>query len=259
MYSRIDHQDPRTPDVSAATVASIQTVFQRSRLGHNDWRSRQLEGRIDARNVWRNSARGSVDIFKERRAPSATKLNIHLLVDGSGSMSGGLSIKAQDLVATLTEAFKFLPTVRLTCWQHNANTGQVNLTKVYERGTVNRINKMHRNTGGGNADGFALLAVGQRALKNRRIDERTMVIVISDGRPSVHGTNNTNYHLAGHSKTVAGDLRQQGVTVLSVAVEGGSQADMYGTENVISFTGSDKDAWSDLARDFAQKFGAALR
>jgi len=58
----------REPEVNAAVVASIQTVFNRSRLSRAGWQSRLPEGRIDGRQVWRTDANGATDIFRERHA-----------------------------------------------------------------------------------------------------------------------------------------------------------------------------------------------
>ena len=78
------HYQEREPYINAATAAGIQTVFNRTRLSHQTWESRQLTGRLDGRQAWRNDARGSIDIFRERKQPSPTRLDVHILVDSSG-------------------------------------------------------------------------------------------------------------------------------------------------------------------------------
>lgn len=250
----------REPYVDGPTVASIQTIFQRSRLSRQSWSPRQLQGRLDSRHAWRNDARGSVDIFKERYSPSVTKLNVWLLVDASGSMAGSRACRAQDVVATLIEAYKWQPTIRLHVWQHNANEN-VSMYRVYEPGTGNKVEQMLKNIAGGNADGFALQWVGDKARKARRPDERDLVIVISDGQPSVHGKDATKNDLSVFSSTVSARLRSKGVEVMSVAIAGdrGANAAMYGPESVVRFRESEPTAWSDLARDFASIFGRILR
>lgn len=255
----------RKPFVSAALVASIQTTFQRSRLSHQGWRSRQLEGRCDGRTVWRNDARGSVDLFRERKNPAVTKLNVWLLVDASGSMKGGRACRAQDFAATMVEAFKRMPTVKLHVWQHSAFvTGrhtEAKLFRVAAPGVANKLDRMLINVGGGNADGFALKHLGQMALRAQRPDEHTVIIVVSDGAPTEEGTGATNHDLVAFSAAVSDELRIKGVSVLSVAIAGdsGLNAQMYGEANTMPFIRNSPTAWADLARRFATVFGQAVR
>jgi cobalamin biosynthesis protein CobT len=247
-----------------ATVASVQTIFQRSKLSRQGWQSRLLEGRLDSRHAWRNDARGVVDIFKDRRAPSTTKVNVWLLNDASGSMRGAKAEYSQDCTATLVEAFKRISTVRLHVWQHKAMTYEgVDMIRIYERGKVDKVTQMTDNVDGGNADGFALQWIGEQALKMARADEKTIIIVISDGLPSVEGKNATNHDLISFNNIVASDLRLKGASVLCVAIEGGDlqghARSMYGPENVIPFQPGYERAWSDLARGLGDLFGKELR
>jgi len=246
----------REPYIDPATVAAVQTVFNRTRLGHERWEGRQLQGRIDPRFLWRNDARGQVDIFKERRLPSPTKLDVHLLVDASGSMMGPRACRAQDMAATLVDAFKRIPTVRVHVWQHHAVGAMTEIFRLYEPGmSPADLGRMTNNSAGGNADGFALEAVGMRAAQALRPDTKSMVIVISDGLPSVKGRNATG-DIYDHSTLVASTLRKKGVEVLAVAIAGSPVAHqrMYGSDRVVLFEGD----WSHLSRDFAALFGSAL-
>jgi cobalamin biosynthesis protein CobT len=245
----------REPFVNPVAVAAIQTVFNRTRLSHQTWASRQDYGRLDARHAWRSDAKGSTDIFRERRMPSPTKLNVHLLVDASGSMMGQRACRAQDMAGTIVKAFERIPTVHMAVWQHNASGYESTLYRVLEPGTPNKLNEMLENVGGGNADGFALQFVGERAAKAAKSDERTLVIVISDGLPSVAGFG-ARAPILDHSALVANTLRTKGVHVMSVAIAGDDAAHkyMYGDDNVVNFTGD----WNALARDFAAIFGKAL-
>lgn len=251
----------REPYIDGATVASIQTIFARSRLSHQGWRSRQLDGRLDSRAVWRNDARGHVDIFRERRAPSVTKADVWLLIDASGSMSGEKATRAQDVVGTLVEAFKRQPTVRLHVYMHNAIDANVRLYRVYEPGRTPKIDRMLLKVASGNADGFALQAVGDRAVRALRPDTSSIVIMVSDGLPSVHGLGAINREITQHSALVAQTLRDKGVQVMAVAIDGTNDAHrtMYGEKNVVPFDLRSPRRWADLARDFAAIFGRLLK
>ena len=247
----------REPYIDGATVASIQTVFNRLRLSHQNWESRQLHGRLDSRTVWRNDARGQVDIFKERRLPSPTKVDVHILVDSSGSMHGERICRAQDMAATLVEAFKRIPTVSLHVWQHNAMGAVTNVYKVYFPGSGPKgLTEMLMHIGGGNADGFALDAIGQRGLSAKRPDTKTLVIVVSDGLPSVAGHGATG-DILDHSTLVTQELNRKGVQVMAVAIAGDKRAHerMYGKDNTVAFTGD----WAKLARDFGGVFAKVIK
>lgn len=252
----------RQPVVNPAIVAAIQTTFNRSRMSRQSWQSRLLEGRVDARQVYRNDAKGALDIFREKHAPSVTKVNLWVIIDSSGSMNGAKITRAQDMAGTLAKAFERIPQVRLQVWQHNASTYEAaSLFRVYAPG-VNKLSQMLRNVGGGNADGFALQAIGDLALRAQRPDERTIVWMISDGLPSVSGKGATNHDIVAHSTVVATTLRSKGVTVLATAIEGFNQdfVRMYDPLWIMEFKTSipaDK-AWIELAQQIGKVVGRAL-
>lgn len=245
----------REPFIDVTAVAAIHTAFNRSRLSHQAWASRQDYGRLDSRHAWRSDAKGASDIFKERRMPSPTKVNVHVLVDASGSMMGERACRAQDTAGTLVKAFERIPTVRVHIWQHNAYSTQANIFRVAAPGIPSKMADMLDNIGGGNADGFALRWVGEQAMRSQRPDEKTLVIVVSDGLPSVSGLG-ARGKIIDHSVLVADTLRKKGCHVMSVAIAGDDEAHkyMYGEGNVVTFTGD----WTRLGRDFATIFGKVL-
>jgi cobalamin biosynthesis protein CobT len=251
----LSYQD-RKPYINAATAAGIQTVFNRTRLSHQGWEARQLAGRLDGRQAWRNDARGSIDIFRDRRLPSPTKLDVHILVDSSGSMHGDRICRAQDMAGTLVDAFKRIPTVRVHVYQHYATHGVTTIHRVYEPGdSLDGLTKMLHNIAGGNADGFALEAVGLRAAQQKRPDTKSLVIMVSDGLPSVAGVGATG-DILDHSTIVTQMLKRKGVDVMAVAIAGDKRAHerMYGEGSSVLFTGD----WNQLNREFGAVFGKAL-
>ena len=248
--------EDRKPYINAATAAGIQTVFNRTRLSHQTWEARQMSGRLDGRQAWRNDARGSIDIFRDRRLPSPTRLDVHILVDSSGSMSGDRICRAQDMAGTLVDAFKRIPTVRVHVYQHHANTGVTNIFRVYEPGdSLDGLNKMLHHIAGGNADGFALEAVGLRADSMKRSDTKSLVIMVSDGLPSVTGVGATG-DILDHSTLVTQNLKRKGVDVMAVAIAGDMRAHerMYGKGSSVLFNGD----WNELNRSFGAVFGKVL-
>jgi len=254
--NEVVHYESRKPYINAATAAGIQTVFNRTRLSHQTWESRQLAGRLDGRSAWRNDARGSIDIFRDRRLPSPTKLDVHILVDSSGSMMGGRICRAQDMAATLVDAFKRIPTIRVHVYQHHAVSGVTNVFRVYEPGdSLEGLTQMPMMIAGGNADGFALEAVGLRAAQQKRPDTKSLVIMVSDGLPSVNGVG-ASAPILDHSVMVTQNLARKGVQVMAVAIAGDKSAHeyMYGKDASVLFTGD----WNELNRNFAGVFGKVL-
>jgi nitric oxide reductase activation protein len=98
---------------------------------------------------------------------------------------------------------------------------------------------------GGNRDGLAIAAVGSIARDQRARNERTILVVLSDGAPCESE--------AFVADCVAG-ARKAGTAVLSVAVEQGLteiQDAMYGRESVVVWHGD----WNRLATDLADSLG----
>jgi len=100
------------------------------------------------------------------------------------------------------------------------------------------------------------------ALRAGRPDERTIVWMISDGLPSVQGTNATRYDLAQHSTIVCATLRSRGLTIIATAIEGFNAAfvQMYSPEWIMQFKTSvpAQQAWIDLGQQIGSIVGRAL-
>jgi hypothetical protein len=216
--------DTYQPVVDTGTVAAVRLAFQRQRSAGRNWKTRQHTGRVDGRSVWRNDARCDRDIFRDRTATGAIKVNVHILVDASGSMTSEADpndpdvvqaradkksiwmlppevqarIKtrvqaATDVTATLVEAFRTQQDVRLSVWMHNTwthdNTNNVpadlSLIEVIKSGKgKENIPYMPLMAGGGNGDGYAIKHVVDRLARETRPDEVPLLIVVSDGLPS---------------------------------------------------------------------------
>lgn len=279
-----------TPVVNGSVVAAVRIAFQRSRTSPRNWLTRQHAGRLDQRNVWRNEARGDKDIFRERLAPGASKVNVHILVDGSSSMTVHDSpedklrdqsrIKhAADITATLCDAFRTQPTVRFNVWFHNSNGDDRNSLNVYPVVTNGKgresIGKMVDHVASGNGDGYILRWIGEKLRREHRHNEIDLVIVVSDGLPSWVANSygegafafgakyeNDPETLALGRNAVAlmynevEKLRDMGIQVLSVAIcPNSNQAEMFGESNVIPFDGKD---WNKLAVSFGSALGRTL-
>jgi hypothetical protein len=268
------------PVVHASVVSAVRTAFARSRTSPSTWKHRQNEGRVDPRSVWRQEATNRTDIFRDRTAPGATKVNVHILVDGSGSMSskdqkdldGNVTSRinaAMDVTATLADAFRRQPQVRLNVWLHNTVGEQGGEVAVFPiitegRGREN-VAYMGMAVGGGNGDGYAIKWVGDKVRRGHRKGEVDLLIVVSDGLPSylspavydhwdpVTGTyRNSGVALVFNAVQ---ELRDQHTSVLSVAIAPNpNQEEMFGEDGVVPFTGD----WGELAVNIGSLLGRTL-
>jgi len=271
------------PTVHAAVVAAVRTAFVRSRTSPRVWAHRLDEGRLDPRNVWRQQATARTDIFRDRTAPGATKVNVHILVDGSGSMTSGDQHnedgssasrieKAIDIAATLTDAFRGQPTVRLSVWMHNTMSqfGEVAMWPIVTNGQGRQnIGFMAGAVGGGNGDGYAIKWVGEKVRRTHRKGEVDLLIVVSDGLPSWLSSGRDIGRYDYTTGTYTGDgnngvklvynavqeLRDRGVRTLSIAITpNNNQVEMYGEDGTIPFTGD----WAELAVNIGKALGDTL-
>lgn len=272
------------PKVDKAVVSAVRTAFQRSLTSPRNWLAHQSAGRIDTRNVWRNAATGDRAIFRERLAPGASKVNVHILVDGSHSMdsrddkssSTSRIQHAADITATLCDAFRAQATVRFNVWLHNSHGEKLNVYPVVTNGQGReRIGRMVERTNGGNGDGYILHWMGEKLRRTHRHGEVDLVIVVSDGLPSWVWSQHTHEgtfqaHMDGAESPLTlkrrnavalmfnevESLRDAGVQVLSVAIAPNpNQVEMFGEAGVIPFTGD----WNALAVSFGSALGRTLR
>lgn len=278
-----------TPVIDPGTVSAVRTAFQRARSGNRNWKAHQQVGRLDARQVWRSDASRDRDIFRDRVAPSATKVNCYVLVDGSGSMTypvepiEGIAAwnqpkhlkrkiqAATDVAATMEHAFRTITNVRLNVWLHNIEIdqreGDINMVEVIKNGKGREyLGRMPELAGNGNGDGYAIKFLTDRMVKDTRPDEVALLIVISDGLPSYIAPS-AGIFSDGKAATAKEDLvfqvvnaaRDRGVRVLSVAVEPiPAQVTMYGKDNVLPFDSKNPNAWRDLAINFGTALGDTL-
>jgi hypothetical protein len=275
-----------SPHVNGAVVSAVRTAFQRARTSPRYWQSRRVQGRLDPRTAWRStSGVDQTDVFKERLAPGATKVNVHILVDGSGSMNSNdqfrngdktdiqdgnrttRSVAAADICATLVDAFRTQPTVRMNVWLHNTgslNGGDIAVFPIVTNGKGREvIGWMPTLTGGGNGDGFAIEWVARKMKRDHRRGEQDLLIVISDGLPSwlpyngTMGYSDPRYGNAVlHTANIVREARERDIRVMAVAIEPNPNfTEMYGDDgDVIPFDGD----WNKLAVAFGGRLGITL-
>jgi hypothetical protein len=218
-------------------------------------------------------------VFKRKVGHSTTRVRVSVLIDDSGSMSGGsiayishpsdpktkvgVSRKMAAAVfgATIAEALGRVPTVDLDVFQHAAGSGRMTIKWRWSKGTpvaVFNAAAAERIGGGGNADGHALYAITTRMAREIKRDERGVIMVVSDGLPSQYSADAT---VVGPTRNAGGALidavayaRKAGFEVIAVAIDGSDQSAYYGTNGVIRFDGD----WNALGSALAKHIGNAL-
>jgi Mg-chelatase subunit ChlD len=262
------------PDmVSPTAVASLRKAFTLAKTSHDNWRSFKREGRLDPRQGPR-ADRGAQDIFKRRTGQSTTRVKCAVLIDASGSMQGGwgnarIEIPGQPGVtmevtrataaavfgATIGKALGSVPTVDLDIFQHAANGNGMTIKWRWSRGTpLAAFNESVHGIGpSGNADGHALFAIAAKMKREMKRGERAVILVVSDGLPSVTSPDSSNTTAEALVDAVA-FARKHGITVLEVAIDGGDHSAYYG-DGTIPF----KDGnWTALGNTLAKHLGKAL-
>jgi hypothetical protein len=259
--------------VQPQAVAAIRKAFTLAKTSRASWLGAQREGRMDPRSMMR-AARSDQDVFRRKTGHSTTQVRCAILIDDSGSMSRGDSIIPHPLnptkrlqvsrrmgaavfAGTVATALGTIPTVTLDVYQHAASGGRMNIKWRWHRGTpVGVFNEQAQGyngaQGGGNADGHAVHAITQHLLQTIRRGERGVIMVVSDGLPSVYAPGGTGE--AGQALIDAVvEARKHGIVVLGVAIDGSDQKVYYG-DGLLQWTGD----WSAMGKSLATVLGKAL-
>lgn len=256
--------------VLPTAVAAMRKAFTQAKTSRDSWVTAKREGRIDFRRA-PAASRGAQDIFKRKTGSSTTHVKVSVLIDASGSMSAhdaqiahpdavGRKVSVQRRIAasvfgaTIAEALGRVPTVHLDVFQHSAGGGRMIIKWRWSRGTPVAVfnEAVYGIGGGGNADGHALYAITTKMQREIKRGERGVILVVSDGLPSVYGHGGNSE--AGQALVDAvAFARKQGYTVLAVAIDGSDQSAYYG-DGVIPFTGD----WNALGSALAKHIGKAL-
>jgi hypothetical protein len=258
--------------VIPTAVAAIRKAFTLAKTSRDAWQTAKREGRIDFRQAPRAS-RGAQDIFKRKTGQSTTRVKVSVLIDASGSMHGRntgsiqhpydpaqkvqttAAMAAAVFGATIAEAIGRVPTVNLDVFQHSAGHGQLFLKWRWSKGTPAGVfnEALYSIGGGGNADGHALYAVTERMRKGLRRGERGIILMVSDGLPSIYASGGAGNAGSALTDAVA-YARKAGFEVIAVAIDGSDQSAYYGEKGVIRFDGN----WNTLGSALARHIGAAM-
>jgi hypothetical protein len=241
------------PNTSPEVQAALRAAFTSRRTSHDN-RTVARSGRVSGHRVYRVAA-GFDTVFTRREALSPDRLDLHLLVDASGSMAARawnewdaprLVEVAGTLTANIAEALQRVPGIRVHIWAHNYSWNGTALWDVYDGRRGDKINRVRAiDASGGNNDASAIRALGEVIRRERSPRERSVMVVLSDGAP-----NEDESWVRGAVESV----RKDGIGVISVAIDGGlteTQNECYLPEYVVPWEGD----WDLLGRKMAKIMG----
>jgi hypothetical protein len=253
------------PDANAAAALSA-AINSARRTGRGEPVVAQRSGVLDRQRLSR-VATGDRRVFTRPLAPGPQRVRVTILVDASSSMCDPIDSPVENpigwansprryrvalqLMRDLADATTRLPWVRasmlgFTTAQTYTSGDACTIYPLWETGQpstdVNAYASIPMN---GTEEGYALAIAGDLLKESLRKDEQPLIIIISDGSPSERR----------HVTSVVQTLKAQGIPVCSVALtKSAAQQVMYGTDNVVQWTGSSRA----LARGIAAFIGRVL-
>lgn len=184
-FSKNHFMSTKLPTKLALEGKKVERLMEKILKKRNSHRRNHLnKGRINTRQLWSTHV-GNKDIFYKEKKKEIKKTVGYLLIDGSGSMSGGKQKTAVEAASILEKGLKNLIPLKIT--QFTTSSGTVHkIIKGFDQNIKNvdfvwQLQDKITPTGG-NADGHSIRVATQELL-NRPENERILTI-ISDGLPS---------------------------------------------------------------------------
>lgn len=208
-------------------IAAFSRIFSVRQSQVDFYQNELTQGRLNRRAL----ARGAYNdkLFRRRDTQEATGLDITMLLDESGSMTGDRIKTCRKVSILLANALEQVPNVNLSIYGHTTadsfgGRAQDCAISVYvERGQgdLARLGTMEAQWS--NLDGFAIQYVGRKALQSTAPDK--WLVVLSDGMPAGFDYG----HPGGdkHTKGVITQLEKQGLNVIGVGIQTQGVAKLY--------------------------------
>lgn len=165
-------------------------------------------------------------IFEQKVIEHYPSAQVTLLVDGSGSMHGGLNgvmkvQHAQELARLFVEALRTMEGITPKVVSHTANTMSSNDCQVYqiwEPGEpVSRLGLITTVPSANNYDGYAIAWCVEDLIERGRPDDERLLIVLSDGQPS--GSGYGGHTGMTHMRKVVDSAERNRVAVVQIAID----------------------------------------
>jgi cobalamin biosynthesis protein CobT len=257
------YETQRNVQKEAAVLAGVFKVRQAQKLvAAREKRS----GRIDARALARATV--SASVFSRNKIKETVGVDMTVLVDCSGSMSGRKIATAREVAITLALALKKVEAVTFRVYGHStlddtelpmsvrgksdvftASESLKRLTR-YDDAEIPTLFRFYdpQSTAGAtierlaairaianNYDGVAITAMSKIILQEAKPTDEKWLLVISDGMPAGRRPYWGQSALAHTAKAVV-DARKKGIKVLAIDIEGQECETIYGKRNVEHFT-----------------------
>ena len=210
----------------------INALKRRFQLYGNDRKviiRNQRRGKLDKR-VLHRIPTGSLDLFKVETVMQDKPLDVVILVDESGSMSGEKIRIARQACIILKEALEDNPKIDLWIFGHDADRGHEEGStdlRIYTSPTIKDSPtacgsmEAHAN----NRDSYAIYNIGERVMSESSSPaNKKLLIVLSDGQPCAEGYGGAR--AMDHVKKMVGRLEAQNWSVIELGVYGISERDM---------------------------------
>ena len=177
------------------------------------------EGDIDNTEI--HSVGYSKNIFEDIDLLPKYQLDVCILIDESGSMSGSKIKKAKEAALALILALEGNSHINLFVYGHTADSGYSSKKAVQIYKYYNTLEKLtdyrkifHCKARGNNADGYAIDRVAKEMKTN---SSEKLMIVISDGQPNASMYSGASAE--NHVKKIVTNLEKKGVFVIQVCID----------------------------------------
>jgi nitric oxide reductase activation protein len=173
-------------------------------------------------------------IFKKKDC--GRDVDIAVLIDQSGSMSGNKVVEARECAITFAESLREVGGVKLGVFGFwSAQAGGYTLCRTvkykdFDSQDTSLIGSIDSHDC--NRDGFHIRFVGNELVKRSRAGSKKVFIMLSDGEPSDYSGHNGELDV----KNAVNELKAQGVSVICVGFDINAEhekakfARMYGTD-----------------------------
>lgn len=173
-------------------------------------------GILDPNALWRMTA-GDTDIFNRKGNPIESDYAVSVLVDNSGSMSGGENGKrkmdsAIEACIIMEEGLKGVLPLAITRFDEQAERVIHNRIRTFDDNSKeNQSSRIGRHTGAGNFDGFSIMIA--TAELEKRVEKQKLLLILSDGEPAYYQGRTAGVN---HVKKAVDEARKKGIKVVAI-------------------------------------------
>lgn len=236
--------------------AVIASLLRRKARDHAFVMKGMRSGRLDTNKI-AEAAQSAPNIYERSGTVKTDKLTVVVLIDESGSMSGGKIKRAQESAIFLNEIFSKIPGVELFIYGHTTDEKgyKCNIHVYVEPGYRAPYALGSVTSHSCNRDGTAILAAGHRVRKFTQ--NQGIYIVISDGQPAGGYRDSYGGDAAiKHTKNAVDSMEKKGFQVIQIAIDSVDSKRMF--KHWVKMTNI-KDLPSDMAAFIKKKLNKLIK